>query len=104
MGGTSKNPVSDISSLHCDQLARAEMWQYWSDPFTHPPLFNDWGCFRTGPNLMDIHNFLFPPFSGSGEGTAILYLNRKHPARSYVKIGHTWYPDRVRRRDRYTGD
>jgi hypothetical protein len=103
MGRTSKNPMSDISSLHCDHLASAEMKHYWGDHFSHPPLFNDLGCFRTGPNPMDIHNFLFPPFSGSGEDTAILYLNRKHPALSHVKVGYTWYPDRVRRRARFEG-
>ncbi|MCX7767246.1 MAG: hypothetical protein N2246_11125, partial [Candidatus Sumerlaeia bacterium] len=71
--------------------------------FNHPPLFNDLGCFRTGPNPMDIHNFMFPPFCGNGEGTAILYINRKHSALSNVKVGYKWYPDKVRRRARYEG-
>ncbi|MCD6384680.1 hypothetical protein J7M23_02780 [Candidatus Sumerlaeota bacterium] len=103
MANSTKLDMSQISSLHCDQLASAEMWQYWRDHFSHPPLFNDLGCFRTGPNPMDIHNFMFPPFSGNGEATAILYLNRQHPALCDVQVGYTWYPDRVRRRTKFEG-
>ncbi len=79
------------------------MWHYWRDHFNHPPLFNDLGCFRTGPDPMAIHNFMFPPFSGNGEATAALYLNRRHAASHNIQVGYTWYPDRVRRRARFEG-
>lgn len=103
MAKTMKIHKSKIPLLDCNHLGSSEMWQYWGDHFNHPPLFNDLGCFRTGPNPMDIYNFMMPPFSGNGEGTAILYLNRQHAALSNVKVGFTWYPDRVRRRARFEG-
>lgn len=89
--------------LHCDRLATSEMWQRWRDHFSHPPLFNALGCFRTGPDPMGIFNFMFPPFSGAGEGTALLYLNGRQPASCDVEVGFTWYPDRVRRRATFEG-
>lgn len=92
-----------ISSLTCSNLASSEMTHSWSEHFSHPPLFNDLGCFRTGTNPMDIYNFMFPPFSGNGEGTAILFINRKHAALSEAKVGYTWYPDKVRRRAIFEG-
>ncbi len=82
----------------CDGLATGEMWHHWRDHFNHPPLFNDLGCFRVGPDPMAIANFMFPPFTGKGEGTAKLYIDRRQPAAAGVQVGYTWYPDRVRRR------
>lgn len=79
------------------------MTHRWRDHFSHPPLFNDLGCFRTGPDPMAIFNFMFPPFCGMGEGTAMLYLNRKHPPSCDIEIGYTWHPDRVRRRASFEG-
>ncbi len=84
----------------CDSLETSEMWHYWRDHFNHPPLFNDLGTFRVAPDPMAIANFMFPPFTGKGEGTAKLYIDRKHPAAVDVQVGYTWYPDRVRRRAR----
>ncbi len=103
MSNTSKDQVSWIASLHCDDLGTGEMWHYWRDHFNYPPLFNDLGCFRTGPDPMGIYNFMFPPFSGNGEGTAFLYLNRHRAAIKDLEIGYTWYPDKVRRRTRFEG-
>lgn len=91
------------ANLHCDNLATGEMWHHWRDHFSHPALFNKLGCFRTGPDPMGIFNFMFPPFCGNGEGTALLYLNRKQPASHGVAVGYTWYPDRVRRRANFEG-
>lgn len=96
-----RTPPSRI--LDCDSLATAEMRQRWRDHFSHPPLFNDLGCFRVGPDPMSIHNFMFPPFSGNGEGTAILYLNRRHSAADDVAVAYVWHPDRVVRRARFQG-
>jgi hypothetical protein len=81
----------------CDRLATDETRHYWRDHFNHPPLFNALGCFRTGPDPMGIFNFMFPPFCGNGEGTALLYLDRVHAASGDVPVGYTWYPDRVKR-------
>ncbi|GAB4318086.1 MAG: hypothetical protein Kow0059_11360 [Candidatus Sumerlaeia bacterium] len=92
-----------IAGLHCDTLCTGEMQARWRDHFNHPPLFNDLGCFRTGPDPMGVFNFMFPPFSGCGEGTALLYLDRRHPASCDVSVGYTWHPDRVRRRARFEG-
>lgn len=85
----------------CGELGTGEMWHHWRDHFNHPPLFNNLGCFRTGPDPMGIHNFMFPPFSGNGEGTAMLYINRRQPASHDVRVGYTWYPDCVRRRAQF---
>jgi hypothetical protein len=90
-------------ALHVDRFATSEMWHKWRDHFSHPPLFNDLGCFRTGPDVMGIHNFMFPPFSGNGEGTAFLYIDRKQLASHDEAVGFTWYPDRVRRRATFQG-
>lgn len=96
-------PLTAAGSLDCDKLATGEMWARWRDHFNHPPLFNDLGCFRTGPDPMGIHNFMFPPFSGNGEGTAMLYLNRRHPASCDVSVGYTWRPDAAIRRAELDG-
>lgn len=96
-------PSSPWARIDCSELGTSEMVQRWRDHFSHPPLFNDLGCFRVGPDPMAIHNFMFPPFSGMGEGTAMLYLNRRHSAACDVEVGYTWYPDRVVRRCRFEG-
>jgi len=87
----------------CRELGTSEMRHRWRDHFSHPPMFNELGCFRVGPDPMAIANFMFPPFSGMGEGTAMLYINRRHSAAMDVEVGYTWYPDCVRRRARFEG-
>lgn len=94
----SGTPVRSKDFLDCEKLGSSEIWQRWRDHFSHPPLFNDLGCFRTGTDVMGIHNFMFPPFSGMGEGTGFLYINRKRAASYDVPVGYTWFPDHVRRR------
>ncbi|MCA9431015.1 MAG: hypothetical protein KC940_10960, partial [Candidatus Omnitrophica bacterium] len=84
----SQNFTSD--SFHSDELRNR-----WTDHFNPPALINDLGCFQVGPDPMAIRNFMFPPFSGKGEATAMLYVNGHHPATDGVKVGYTWYPDRV---------
>lgn len=103
MQNTVQAPPRRPTTPDCDQLATGEIWAYWRDHFSHPPLFNDLGCFRTGPDVMGIYNFMFPPFSGNGEGTAMLHINRRHLPSQNVQVGYTWHPDRVVRRAHYDG-
>lgn len=86
-----------------DALGSEEMVTHWRDHFSPPALVNDLGCFQVMPDPMGIRDFLMPPFSGKGEGTGMLYINRKHPASEDVPVGYTWYPDRVRRRATFEG-
>ena len=95
--------MNEINWLSVDTLCSEEMVKVWKDHFSLPPLVNDLGNFRVMPDPMGIQDFLFPPFSGKGEGTGMLYINRKHPASERVEIGYTWYPDRVRRRSKIDG-
>lgn len=90
--------IGEAVSLDCDSLKAGEMRHSWRDHFSHPPLFNKLGCFRVEPDPLAIANFMFPPFSGKGEGTAFLHLNGKHPASEDVQVSYTWHPDRVVRR------
>ncbi len=83
--------------MECRELGTGEMRHRWRDHFSHPPLFNELGCLRVAPDPMAIANFMFPPFSGMGEGTAMLYINRRHSVAADVEVGYTWYPDCVRR-------
>lgn len=103
MSDTLMPPIEKIPTLNCDQLGTGEMVHRWRDHFSHPPLFNDLGCFRTGPDAMGVFNFMFPPFSGNGEGTAMLFIDRQHLAAHDVEVGFTWYPDRVVRRANFSG-
>lgn len=96
-------PTTTPPRLVCTELGTSEMHHYWRDHFSHPPLFNDLGCLRVGPDPMAIHNLMSPPFSGMGEGTGILYINRLHSAACNVPVGYTWYPDCVRRRAHFEG-
>jgi len=93
-----QNDWLSVDHLHSDELVK-----HWHEHFNHPPLINDLGCFKVMPDPMGIQDFLFPPFSGKGEGTGMLYVNRKHPASEGVAVGYTWYPDRVRRRSKMEG-
>jgi len=81
-----------------DVLHTDPMLKRWQDHFNHPPCVNDLGCFRMQPDPMGIRDFLFPPFSGKGEGTGMLYIDRKHPASEGVPVEYTWYPHMVLRR------
>jgi hypothetical protein len=95
--------IIDLKSPRSRDLGTSEMRQRWRDHFSHPPLFNDLGCLRVGPDPMAIANFMFPPFSGMGEGTAVLYINRRHSVAMDVEVGYTWYPDCVKRRACFEG-
>lgn len=89
--------------LSLSELGSDEMVKGWKDHFSHPPMFNDLGCFRVSPDPMAIQDIMMPPFSGKNEGTGMLYINRKHPASEGIKVGYTWYPDCVKRRSRMDG-
>ena len=90
--------VGEALGLDCDALGAGEMRAHWRDHFSHPPLFNRLGCFRVAADPMAVANFMFPPFSGKGEGTAFLHLNGKHPASEDVAVAYQWFPDRAVRR------
>ncbi len=89
-------PLPDI--LSTDSLASAEMHSRFQDDFNRPPCINDLGSVFVAPDPMGIRDLMMPPFAMGGENTALLYINRKHPAAEGVTVGFTWYPDRVERR------
>lgn len=84
-------------------LGSAEIRAHWRDHFNHPPCFNDLGCFRVGPDPTGIFHFMMPPFSGKGEGTALLYIDESTPAAEGIDIGYQWFPDRVERNCEFKG-
>ena len=92
------SPTAQAAPPRASQYPAAEIHARWRDHFSHPPLFNELGCFRVDADPTGIANFMFPPFSGKGEGTAYLYLDGLHPASEDVEVGYTWLADRVLRR------
>lgn len=95
--------MSERKWLQVDNLCSDEQFKTWKDHFNPPPMVNDLGSLRVMVDPMGIQDLMFPPFSGKNEGTGMLYINRRHPASESVKVGFTWYPDRVRRRSEIDG-
>jgi hypothetical protein len=96
-------PTNLPTILSTDELRSDEMHAKWQDDFSRPACINDLGSVFVAPDPMGVRDLMMPPFAMGGENTAMLYINRKHPALEGVSVGFTWYPDRVERRCQLDG-
>ena len=96
-------PANLPTILSTDALRSDKMSARWQDSFSRPACVNDLGSVFVAPDPMGVRDLMMPPFAMGGENTAMLYINRRHPALEGVAIDYTWHPDRVERRCRFEG-